>query len=43
MMYLQYFVPIYILWLFRTVPWVGLQYAIMLVPGDTQFLFNSVK
>ena len=34
-------VTINVLWLFLTVPWVGLQYVIMVFPGHTHLLSGS--
>ena len=34
------FVTIYVLWLFLTVPWVGLQYVIVVFPDHTHLLFD---
>ena len=31
-----------VLWLFLTVPWIGLQCVIMVFPGHTHLLFNSL-
>ena len=33
-------VTINVLWLFLTVPWVGLQYVILVFPDHTHLLFN---
>ena len=35
-------VTINVLWLFLTVPWVGLQYVIVVFPDHTHLLFHSV-
>ena len=35
-------VTINVLWLFLTVPWVGLQYVIVLFTDHTRFLFNGI-
>ena len=32
-----------VLWFFLTVPWVGLQYVIVVFPDHTHFLFNQGK
>ena len=32
-------VTIYVLWLFLVVPWIGLQYVIMVFPDHTDLLF----
>ena len=32
-------VTINVLWLFLTVPWVGLQYVVMVIPDHTHLLF----
>ena len=34
-----YLVTVYFLWLFLTVPWVGLQCVIVVFPDHTHFLF----
>ena len=34
----RYIVTINVLWLFLTVPWVGLQYMIVIFPDHTHFL-----
>ena len=35
-------VTIYVMWLFLTVPWVGLQYVIVVFPDHTHFLAISI-
>ena len=35
------FVTLNVLWLFLTVPWVGLQYVIVVFPDHTHLLFSS--
>ena len=35
-------VTVYVLWLFITVPWVGLQFAIVVFPDHTHLLFYLV-
>ena len=35
-------VTISVLWLFFTVPWVGLQCVIVVFPGHTHLLFNRL-
>ena len=35
----RYIVTINVLWLFLTVPWVGLQYVIVVFPDQTRLLF----
>ena len=32
-----------VLWLFLTVPWVGLQYVIMVFPDNTHLLINALN
>ena len=36
-------VTIDVLWLFLTVPWVGLQYVIVVIPDHTHLLFAAYK
>ena len=36
-------VTINVLWLFLTVPWVGLQYVIVVFPDHTHLLFESTQ
>ena len=35
-------VTVHVLWLFLTVPWVGLQFVIVAFPDHSHFLFRSV-
>ena len=34
-------VTMHVLWLFLTVPWIGLQYVIVVFPDHTHLLFDS--
>ena len=36
-------VTLNVLWLFLTVPWVGLQYAIVVFPDHTHLLFDTIN
>ena len=42
LLYCRCIVTINVLWLFLTVPWVGLQCVIVVFPDHTHFLFESV-